>query len=147
MLAERSAAPSKPHLTDEYEPTNKSLWEAVLNVARGQASQLTQGDRTINAPNNGKGFYPWPHPQGTAWAVKQYKGFGGNWRAKASAQLDFMAQGAVIMTRTATREHKRMEKLAKRRLVTSQVVEDRHYWSITPKGESIVHAMRQRNQV
>ncbi|KKK71810.1 hypothetical protein LCGC14_2910160, partial [marine sediment metagenome] len=89
------AAPSKTFLTDQYEPTNETLWAAVLDVAQGKKREMTLGDRTIHAPNNGGGYKPWPHPMGSAWAIKQYKGFGGAFRKRAS-QLDplpLMAMG------------------------------------------------------
>lgn len=75
-------APSKPSLSDTWEPTDQNLWQRVLDVAKGESKQLTQGDRTINSPNRGRGFFPWPHPNGIAWATKQYNGFGGKWRGQ-----------------------------------------------------------------
>lgn len=76
-------APSTPNPEDEWAPTNPTLWEKVLEVARGDKSQFSKGERTIHAPNNGRGFN-WPSPNGTAWAVKQYNGFGGAWKKNAS---------------------------------------------------------------
>lgn len=80
-------APSLPHPVDERVPTNPSLWQAVLDVAQGKKREYTSGGRTIHAPNEGRGFYPWPHPKGSAWAVKQYNGFGGGWRGRKEAGL------------------------------------------------------------
>jgi hypothetical protein len=79
-------APSFPNPVDEYVPTNPPLWKAVLEVAQGKRQEHTLGDRTIHAPNNGRGF-SWPSPQGSAWAVKQYKGFGGGWKGRKEARL------------------------------------------------------------
>jgi hypothetical protein len=76
-----------PNLTDEYEPTNPGLWEIVLQVTRGDRNEYSAGDRTIHSPNNGSGFHPWPHPKGTAWAIKQYKGFGGKWRLRTANRV------------------------------------------------------------
>ena len=142
------AAPSKPYLTDQFEPTNKSLWADVLDVARGDKREMTLGKRTIHAPNNGKGYYPWPHPLGSAWAVKQYKGFGGAFRKKAF-QLDplpLMASGATTTTKVATEEHTRMQKFEKLGLVRPTLAGQRCYWDITAKGAQIVQAMLLRNQ-
>lgn len=76
-----------PHPVDERVPTNPSLWSTVLDVAQGKRKEYAIGGRTIHAPNNGRGFYPWPNPKGSAWAVKQYNGFGGNWRGRKEAGL------------------------------------------------------------
>lgn len=142
------AAPSKPYMTDRYEPTNETLWAAVLDVARGKKQEMTLGDRTIHAPNNGKGYNPWPSPMGSAWAVKQFKGFGGAFRKKAS-QLDplpLMATGAVMVTKTATAEHTRMQKFQKLGLVRPTATGERCYWDLTAKGVRIVQALIRRNQ-
>lgn len=78
--------PSFPNLVDEYEPTDPALWERVLEVASGDRRDYTQGDRTINSPNDGRGYRGMPsNPKGIAWAVKQYKGFDGNFRKQADA--------------------------------------------------------------
>lgn len=79
-------APSKPYLTDSYEPTNPTLWEKVLMVARGDLREMTRvgpkGPRTIHAPNHGLGYRHWPNMRAVAWAVKQYNGYGGRWKSK-----------------------------------------------------------------
>lgn len=79
-------APSKPYMTDEWEATDQRLWLKVLNVARGEKRQMTRvgpkGPRTINAPNKGRGFRRWPSPRALAWAVKQYNGYGGQWKPR-----------------------------------------------------------------
>lgn len=73
--------PSFPHLTDKYDPTDENLWQTVLEVASGKRLKYQRGDREINAPNGTRGYRNMPHnPKGIAWAVKQYNGFGGNWR-------------------------------------------------------------------
>lgn len=78
-------APSKPHLTDSYDPTNPTLWDKVLMVARGDLREMTRvgpnGPRTIHAPNHGLGYRHWPNPRAVAWAVKQYNGYGGRWKS------------------------------------------------------------------
>lgn len=83
-------APSKPYLTDKWEATDQRLWLRVLDVARGGKRQMTRtgpkGQRTIHAPNNGRGFRHWPNPKALAWAVKQYNGYGGKWRPKSEEQ-------------------------------------------------------------
>ena len=61
----------------------------MLEVAGGRKQELRIGDRTIHSPNKGRGYRNMPqNPKGIAWAVKQYNGFGGNWRGqKESSQL------------------------------------------------------------
>lgn len=77
-------APSKPYLTDKYDPTDPVLWDKVLQVARGDLRYFTRvgpdGPRTINAPNHGRGFRHWPNPKAVAWAIKQYNGYGSGWK-------------------------------------------------------------------
>lgn len=73
--------PSYPHLTDEYTPTDENLWKVVLEVAKGDRMDYTRAGRTIHSPNEGQGYRNMPHnPKGIAWAVKQYNGFGANWK-------------------------------------------------------------------
>lgn len=97
MGSEVQAAPSFPHLTDEWEPTNENLWGRVLEVARGDAKRYQQGDRVINSPNRGRGYYPWPHPKGIAWAVKQYNGFGGKWRGRQKEATDLETPEGILI--------------------------------------------------
>lgn len=79
-------APSKPYLTDEWEPTDERLWLRVLQVAKGRKREMTRmgpdGPRVIHAPNKGRGFRHWPNPKAVAWAVKQYNGYGGRWKGE-----------------------------------------------------------------
>jgi hypothetical protein len=105
---------------------------------------MTVGGRTIHAPNRGIGFRHWPNPRGIAWAVKQYKGFGGKWRPRKEAMLAQMGQGAVLITRPDTAEHKRMLKLQENDLVYAKTAADRHYWDLTAKGQLIAAAILQR---
>lgn len=75
--------PSFPNLSDEYQPTDPVLWKRVLEVATGDRLDYTQNDRTIHAPNEGRGYRNMPNnPKGIAWAVKQYNGYDGNWKGK-----------------------------------------------------------------
>lgn len=73
-------APSKPLPEDNYVPTKKSLWNAMLELAKGERREYTLGGKTIHGPNEGRGFARWPNPMGVAWAVKQYNLLGGNWQ-------------------------------------------------------------------
>lgn len=72
------------HLTDEWEPTDEHLWGRLLELARGDVSELRISGGTIEAPNHGQGFHPWPNPNGSGWVVKQYNDLGGKWKRRAS---------------------------------------------------------------
>lgn len=86
--------PSFPNLVDEYQPTNERLWKDVLDVASGGRRDLTILDRTINSPNDGRGYRGMPsNPKGIAWAIKQYKGFGGGFKKRTSSE-----EGTVVRT-------------------------------------------------
>lgn len=102
-------APSFPYLTDEYEPTNTDLWEKVKEVARGDTRSLTVGSRTITKPDK----FVWPSPPASAWAVKQYNGFGGSWRK--TAVFDILKAGGIVTARTGD-EQARMRRLSERGL-------------------------------
>lgn len=128
-------APTQPYLTDEYRPTNEHLWKSVLEVAKGERRDFSLGDRTINAPNEGRGFYPWPHPNGIAWAVKQYNGFNGGWSRKEAGIAARMREGATIATEVGSFEHTAVELLKTDGLVRlASTSGPWHYWEPTYRG-------------
>lgn len=100
-------APSFPNLTDEYEPTNPTLWEKVKQVARGDKEDLTLGSRTITKPSG----YTWPSPPASAWAVKQYNGFGGGWRKTSHWRI--LEAGGIVIAETEA-DKACMQRLAQR---------------------------------
>lgn len=135
------AAPSEPYLTDEYQPTNANLWQNVLEVARGDRRELRLGDRTIHAPNDGQGFYPWPHPNGIAWAVKQYNGFNGGWTRKEAGVASRMREGVTIATTAGSYEHTAVGLLKRDGLVRlASVSGPWHYWEPTYRGRRLFQA-------
>lgn len=142
-LAEPSK-PSRPYLTDEYEPSNERLWESVLEVARGDRRYYTQNDRTINAPNKGRGFRHWPSQRAVAWAVKQYNGFNGGWKHREASSFVLLSQArlsGVLATRTASSEQVQVERLREAGLVTLDHTQgDWHYWRTTFKGARFIRA-------
>ena len=148
-------APDKPYLTDEYKAVDKNLWDMVMQVAKGERRYLTRGgpngERTINAPNNGQGFHKWPSQKAVAWAIKQYKGFGGQWKGDDEKQaadvhteamrhyqrrvLDFMRTGSLITTATGTDDHSWMLDLQDQHLVNQvHVADGNHVCDITAEG-------------
>jgi len=99
LTAERNA-PSKPYMTDEWEPTDPRLWLRVLNIAKGRRRQMTRvgpkGPRTIHAPNKGRGFRHWPNQKAVAWAVKQYNGYGGRWKGRDEKAVTASDEGLSL---------------------------------------------------
>lgn len=131
-------APSEPYLTDEYEPTDSNLWEKCLAVVNGDLREFTLSGRTIHAPNEGRGYENMPNPYGMAWAVKQYKGFGGAWRGQKEAieRLRVMANGGVSVTAKGA-----LDDLKARGLVKLAGQSNTHaYWDITAAGMRMFHA-------
>jgi hypothetical protein len=133
-------SPSEPYLTDEYGATDRHLWKACLDVASGEKREFTEGGRTIHSPNDGRGFRNMPaNPNGIAWAVRQYNGFGGAWKPHREAldhlaQLYVMAQGGVVQTprgQPHPLEKHGLVKLAGRGASGA-------FWDITPKGARVV---------
>jgi hypothetical protein len=64
----------------ENEPTNPGLWEKVQKLTKGEVKSLTHGGKTIEGPNDGKGFDKFPSAYANGWASKVYKDLGGGWK-------------------------------------------------------------------
>jgi hypothetical protein len=148
-LVAKQNAPEKPYLTDTWKPIDENLWGIVLEVAKGKRREFTRvgpkGPRTIHAPNHGLGFRHWPSPKATAWAIKQYKGFGGGWKDRhdkegtsheySRAVLDSMKMGALITTKRGSQEHGFMLELERQALVDPvRQHGTEHIWDITARG-------------
>jgi hypothetical protein len=149
--------PSLPGLVDKYEPTDENLWKLVLEVASGKRLKYERSGREINAPNGTRGYDNMPHnPNGIAWAVKQYKGFGGNFKNRKEAadkvpegladdapkaldkeaswekRLERMAAGGIEVTVGADAEAQRLAAEGTIRLASQDGL--RWYWDLTEKG-------------
>lgn len=136
-------APSEPYPTDEYGATDRHLWKACLDVASGDKREYTEGGRTIHSPNDGRGYRNMPaNPNGIAWAVKQYNGFGGAWKGHREAldhlaELRVMAHGGVVQAPPG-----KLGALAKTGLVKLAGRSPAgDFWDITPKGLRVVEAI------
>jgi hypothetical protein len=68
---------------DENEPTNPKLWAKVQALAKGEQASMTHGGKTVNGPNDGKGFTVFPSAYANGWASKVYGDLGGGWSKKA----------------------------------------------------------------
>lgn len=130
--------PSKPYLTDDHQPTDPSLWEKVLEVARGRRREFTRNERTIHAPNEGRGFRHWPNPKAVAWAVKQYNGFNGGWKG---ASLLFQASSGILATQQGSDDHATALQFSEAGLVHLASAQNGwHYWNVTFKGARQIRA-------
>lgn len=145
LLQAVKTKPSFPNPVDEYKPTDESLWRIVLEVASGKRLEYRRGERTIHSPNGTRGYRNMPNnPQGIAWAVKQYNGFGANWKNKSEAKeamwngLLRMAAGGVEMTEGTPLEA--AEALGDGFVRLASQVGERCYWDLTEKGYSVVMA-------
>jgi tRNA nucleotidyltransferase/poly(A) polymerase len=67
----------------ENEPTNPKLWAKVQALAKGEQASMTLGGKTVNGPNEGKGFTVFPSAYANGWASKTYGDLGGGWKKKA----------------------------------------------------------------
>jgi DNA-binding ferritin-like protein len=84
--ADEKEKAKKAHLivtASENEPTNPDLWAKVQALAKGEQASMTHGGKTINGPNDGKGFTVFPSAYANGWASKVYKDLGGGWKKKA----------------------------------------------------------------
>lgn len=137
-------APSSPLPEDEWDPTNPGLWGRCIDLAKGDLKELRDGDRTIQSPNNGAGFRPWPHPNGTAWAVKQYNSMNGGWTRKTAAWKVPLLEGFVVADE-ATALGGALASLPAREL--TKVGSDSRgncVWEVTPTGRMLIAAELQR---
>lgn len=64
------------------EPTNPSLWEKVQKLTKGEMKTLKHNGKTVDGPNEGKGFTVFPSAYANGWASKTYKDLGGGWKKK-----------------------------------------------------------------
>lgn len=62
------------------EPTNPKLWAKMIQMAKGDLKSVTEGDTTINAPNDGDGFEKYPSAYANGWALAMYDKLGGGWK-------------------------------------------------------------------
>lgn len=145
LLQAVKTKPSYPNPVDEYRPTDENLWKIVLEVASGKRLEFRRGDRTIHSPNGTRGYRNMPNnPQGIAWAVKQYNGFGANWKNKNEAKeamwngLVRMAAGGVEITEGTPL--KAAEALSNGLVRLASQVGERCYWDLTEKGYRVVMA-------
>ena len=69
----------------ENEPTNPKLWEKVQSLTKGEVESITVNGKTVNGPNDGKGFTIFPSAYANGWASKVYGDLGGGWKKKAEA--------------------------------------------------------------
>ena len=52
----------------------------MIQMAKGDLKSVTEGDTTINAPNDGDGFEKYPSAYANGWALAMYDKLGGGWK-------------------------------------------------------------------
>lgn len=71
------------HVAGENEPTKPNLWAKVQALAKGEQKSIKVDGKTIDGPNDGKGFTVFPSAYANGWASKTYGDLGGGWKKKA----------------------------------------------------------------
>lgn len=73
-------------------PSNNSLWQKALNLAKGTknggSASVRHDGEVYDAPNNGKGFDIYPSAYANSYAAKMYKKWGGKWKTNKSINED-----------------------------------------------------------
>ena len=72
----------------ENEPTNPKLWEKLQKLTKGEVKSVTHNGKTIQGPNDGKGFEVFPSAYANGWCAKVYKDLGGGWKKAAKSKRD-----------------------------------------------------------
>ena len=62
------------------EPTKPKLWAKMIQMAKGDLKSVTEGGKTIKAPNEGDGFEKYPSAYANGWALAMYDKLGGGWK-------------------------------------------------------------------
>ena len=65
-------------------PTNQELWDKVIKLTKGELKELSHNGKTVQSPNEGKGFTKYPSAYANGWAAKTYKDMGGKWKKESS---------------------------------------------------------------
>ena len=65
-------------------PKNKTLWEKIQQLVKGELKSFRYKGKTVNGPREGKGFKVFPSAYANQWAAKLYKSLGGKWQAEAT---------------------------------------------------------------
>lgn len=65
---------------DKPKPTKPKLWDKMIQMAKGELGSVSEGGKTVNAPNDGKGFNKYPSAYANGWALAKYKELGGGWK-------------------------------------------------------------------
>lgn len=75
----KNSTKKKP-INEKNEPTNKELWSKIQSLVSGKSSSIEYNGKTIDGPNNGKGFKVHPSAYSNGWASAKYKELGGDWK-------------------------------------------------------------------
>ena len=70
----------KGKINEKNEPTNKELWSKIQSLVSGKVASIEYNGKTVDGPNNGKGFRVHPSAYSNGWASAKYKELGGDWK-------------------------------------------------------------------
>jgi hypothetical protein len=73
-------------IAGKNEPTNPALWEKVQKLTKGEVKSITHNGKSVQGPNEGKGFKIFPSAYANGWAAKTYKDLGGGWKKAAQVR-------------------------------------------------------------
>jgi hypothetical protein len=79
----------KKPINEENEPTNKELWSKIQSLVSGKVASIEYNGKTIEGPNNGKGFRVHPSAYSNGWASAKYKELGGDWKTVKEGRYNF----------------------------------------------------------
>ncbi len=96
---------SKP-INEKNEPTNKELWSKIQSLVSGKVSSIEYNGKTIEGPNNGKGFKVHPSAYSNGWASGKYKELGGDWKSVKEQRMifsDFVDKDEILLETASDR--------------------------------------------
>lgn len=85
---------SRALLASDNVPTNPKLWDKVQKLTRGEVKSIKHDGKTIEGPNDGKGFEIFPSAYSNGWAAKVYKDLGGGWKTEKKSRVQMAREVA-----------------------------------------------------
>jgi len=102
---EKKPTKKKP-INEKNEPTNKELWSKIQSLVSGKVSSIEYNGKTIEGPNNGKGFKVHPSAYSNGWASGKYKELGGDWKSVKEQKMifsDFVDKDEILLETASDR--------------------------------------------
>ena len=85
---------SRALLASDNVPTNPKLWDKVQKLTKGEVKSIKHDGKTIDGPNEGKGFSIFPSAYANGWAAKTYKELGGGWKTEKKSRYQMASEVA-----------------------------------------------------